>query len=323
MSERQLLERLAQGPCSGEALAGLLGIGRAAVWKRIAGLRAAGLGISATPGVGYSLDAPLDLLDPERIAAAMPPALRRRLPAPEVAWDIDSTQSALARRTLAEDGACLFAERQRQGRGRHGRPWASPLAANLYFSVLHRFDRPMASLGGLSLVAGVALAEALRARGFDAVGLKWPNDLLAHGRKLGGLLVDLAGESGGPVTAILGVGLNVRMPAGAAAGIDQAWIDLASLGAPGSRSDLAAALLAALWEAMDEFEAAGLAPFLPRWSALDTLAGAEVRLVAGGQMIEGVAQGIAADGSLRLRLADGSERLCHGGELGLRRREAG
>src|SRR5690606_21256423 len=189
----------------------------------------------------------------------------------DVAWTIDSTSSELLRRRTPPTGVeVLLAERQTGGRGRLGRAWASPLAANLYLSLARAFEGGLARLGGLGLVAGVAAAEALHGLGYGRVRLKWPNDLVVPDpasralRKLGGLLVEGGGEHAGPVRAVVGLGLNVRMPATGAASIDQPWCDLAGLGhpAPPSRDALAAALVAHLVPALAQFDRDGLAPFL-------------------------------------------------------------
>ncbi|WP_068820448.1 biotin--[acetyl-CoA-carboxylase] ligase, partial [Xanthomonas graminis] len=205
-------------------------------------------------------------------------------------------------------------------RGRRGRVWASPLAAHLYLSVARGFDGGLGRLGGLSLAAGVAVAEALHAAGFATVGLKWPNDLLADGHKLGGLLVEGGGEFAGPARAVIGLGLNVRMPAASAASIDQPWTDLATLagtGAEVSRNAIAATVLSHLLPALALFDAQGLAPFLPRYAALDLLAGRAIRIDDGGVAREGVALGLADDGALRVAFADG-ERALHAGEVSVR-----
>jgi BirA family biotin operon repressor/biotin-[acetyl-CoA-carboxylase] ligase len=117
---------------------------------------------------------------------------------------------------------------------------------------------------------------------------------------------------------VVGLGLNVQMPAAAARGIDQPWTDLAALSsrAP-DRPAVAAALLAALPLALARFEREGLAPFLARWPRHDQLAGRAVRLEEGGRVHEGIAAGVAPDGALRLRLPDG-ERCFHAGEASLR-----
>lgn len=327
MDERALLLRLAEGAASGDTLARAGGQTRAAVWKRIEALRAAGVAIVASPGRGYALAQPLQLLDSDCIAAALPPAARARVASVEVAWSIDSTNSELLRRPSADDGmaAVLLAERQSGGRGRRGRSWASPLAAHVYLSLSRSFAGGLGRLGGLSLVAGVATAEALHALGFGEVRLKWPNDLVVSGtggpRKLGGLLVEGGGEHAGPVRAVIGLGLNVRMPPAVAAQIDQPWCDLAQLSALGrlpSRNALAAAILTRWLPALDEFDADGLTPFLPRYAALDALAMQPVAVHAEAGTQSGMALGLAEDGALRVRLKDGRERRFHSGEVSVR-----
>jgi BirA family biotin operon repressor/biotin-[acetyl-CoA-carboxylase] ligase len=332
ISERALLLRLAAGPVTGEALAQAGGQTRAAVWKRIDALRLAGIEIDARPGRGYALRHPLELLDPTVIRALLPPAACAQLADLEIAWSLDSTNSELLRRPPPAAGCrVLLAERQTGGRGRRGRVWASPLAAHLYLSLTRTFGGGLARLGGLSLVAGIAAAEALHAFGVPGVSLKWPNDLVvAHPaagrnggggglRKLGGLLVEGGGEAGGPVRAVVGLGLNVRMPAAIAAQIGQPWTDLATLsGRTPSRNALAAAVVARLLPALEAFDRDGLAPFLPRYAALDALAGRPVTVQLHDGERHGIALGIGPDGALRMRLDDGGECAFHAGEVSVR-----
>ncbi|MET7143553.1 bifunctional biotin--[acetyl-CoA-carboxylase] ligase/biotin operon repressor BirA [Xanthomonas sp. PPL139] len=319
MDERELLARLSQGPVSGDALARACGLTRAAVWKRIQALRAAGVEIEGRAGEGYGLARPLELLDPAAIRAGLSGPARAELAGLEVAWSLVSSNTTLLQRPAPAQGSdVLLAERQTGGRGRRGRVWASPLAAHLYLSVARSFQGGLGRLGGLSLAAGVAVAEALRAAGFATVGLKWPNDLLADGRKLGGLLVEGGGEFAGPARAVIGLGLNVAMPSASAADIDQPWTDLTRLaGGAVSRNAIAATVLSQLLPALALFDAEGLAPFLPRYAALDLLAGRAVRIDDGGQVREGMALGLAEDGALRVAFADG-EQLVHAGDVSVR-----
>lgn len=322
--ERALLQRLADGPVSGDVLAGEAGLTRAAVWKRIQALREAGIAIDAAPGRGYRLAQPLDLLDVDAIRAALPASARTGLAALEAAWALDSTNSELLRReTPARGCAVLLAERQTGGRGRRGRDWASPLAAHLYLSLARRFEGGLARLGGLSLVAGIAACEALQGAGFSQLQLKWPNDLVVVEdgglRKLGGLLVEGGGEAGGAARAVVGLGVNVRMPAAFARAIDQPWTQLAALApAPPDRNQLAATLLEALLPAFDLFDAQGLSPFLPRYAALDALAGRLVRVHDAARSWDAQALGIADDGALRVRDDVGEIRLVHAGDVSVR-----
>jgi len=323
IEESDLLRRLAAGPVSGAELARETGLTRAAIWKRIEALREAGVEIEARPGHGYGLAGVPDWLDAGAIRSALPGSLQAGLAGLEVAWSLDSTNSELLRRSTPLRGTdVLLAERQTGGRGRRGRVWASPLAAHVYLSLARQFSGGLARLGGLSLVAGIAAAEALRGVGFTGVQLKWPNDLVvvspAGLRKLGGLLVEGGGEHGGPVRAVVGLGVNVRMPEAFAAGIGQPWIDLQSLhGEAVSRNAVVAALLGALLPAFDLFDAEGLAPFLPRYAALDVLSDREVDVHEGARTRRGIALGIAEDGALRVRI-DGREQRVHAGEVSVR-----
>lgn len=321
--ERELLRRLSAGPVSGAELARETGLTRAAMWKRIEALREAGVDVEARPGQGYALARAPDWLDAKAIRAALPGPLRAGLADLEVAWSLDSTNSELLRRSTPVRGVdVLLAERQTGGRGRRGRAWASPLAAHVYLSLARQFGGGLARLGGLSLVAGLAAAEALRGIGFDGVRLKWPNDLVVASpegfRKLGGLLIEGGGEHGGPVRAVVGLGINVRMPEAFAAGIDQPWIDLRSLCAETpSRNQVVAALLGALLPAFDRFDAEGLAPFLPRYATFDALAGREVDVHEGVRTRRGIALGLAEDGALRVEI-DGGEQRLYAGDVSVR-----
>jgi BirA family biotin operon repressor/biotin-[acetyl-CoA-carboxylase] ligase len=138
-------------------------------------------------------------------------------------------------------------------------------------------------------------------------------------RKLGGLLVEGGGEHAGPVRAVIGLGLNVRMPATYGAAIDQPWIDLATLAGDAcvSRNTLVAALLAHWLPALALFDAHGLDGFLPRYAALDALVGCTVQVDAGGRTRTGKALGLAADGALRVRFDDGEQHV-HSGEVSVR-----
>ena len=325
MDDRALLQHLIRGPATGDDLAQAAGQTRAAVWKRIQALRQAGVDIAAQPGRGYALAQPLDLLDEQAILAAVPAPVRAGLAGLDVAWSLESTNTELLRRAPDAGGArVLLAERQTGGRGRQGRVWASPLAAHVYLSVSRGFSGGLARLGGLSLVSGVAVAEALHGLGLG-VRLIWPNDLVVADReglrKLGGLLVEGAGEHAGPARAVIGLGLNVRMPPAVAATIDQPWCDLAGLAGPQAlaRNDVVAAVLARLVPALDLFDEQGLAPFLPRYAVLDALQGQAVELVSGTQRQPGRALGVAEDGALRLQLPDGREQRVHAGEISVRR----
>lgn len=305
MNERDVLLHLSDGAThSGAALAQDLGVSRAAVWKQIEALRAAGVPIEAVAGRGYRLLHPLQLLEVDAVRAALPGSAMAHWPSIEVRWQLDSTSSELQRRaSVLPSGSVVFAERQSAGRGRRGRSWLSPPAMGLTFSLLWRFEHGFAALAGLSLVVGIAVAETLRSQGATGVALKWPNDVQYEDRKLAGILVELGGEFLGPCYAVIGIGLNVRLPMAARAGTGQPVADLAEacVGVAPDRNTLAATLLAALADVLVLFGREGFAAFAGRYAALDALAGRELAVQAGNELFRARALGVDARGALRVQ----------------------
>ncbi|MGH8292239.1 MAG: bifunctional biotin--[acetyl-CoA-carboxylase] ligase/biotin operon repressor BirA [Gammaproteobacteria bacterium] len=298
---------------SGEQLARGLQISRSAVWKHLRRFQAGGLEIISVPGRGYRLAAPLDLLDAVEIKARLSSAARRQLAELSVLDEVDSTNTWLMARARELPAVCL-AERQTAGRGRRGRQWVSPFAANLYMSCAWRFDDLPPGFSALAMAAAVAAVRALGKLGVSGVGIKWPNDLCMAGRKLGGILVDMQGEPPGQARTMVGVGINVRMPAAAATHIDQPWTDLATQlpdKTPG-RNALAAALIEQLLQALGVFAARGFAAFVAEWRALDLVAGKSVRVHHRQHVIKGTALGVDQDGALLLDTGGGTQRFVSG-----------
>lgn len=305
---------------SGESIGRELGCSRTAVWKHVEGLRALGIEIDAIAGKGYLLREPLELLDNAQILDGLHPAVRTKLRGLAIESSLDSTNSALRR--LAQDdqhAAVILAEHQTGGRGRRGRQWHSPFGRNLYLSMGWMFEKALSELGCLPLVVALATAQALARAGLKGHRVKWPNDLLLDGRKLCGCLVELQGDSQGPCHAVLGVGINIHMPASALTEeIDQPWTDLRSSLPDCSRNMLAALLLEELVTSLDLFAAHGFVPFRDSWEQLDALCGQSIEVFAGGGAIHGTASGI--DDSGALLLDTGKEMLkLHSGEVSLRK----
>lgn len=318
-SARQVVLALADGEVhSGEQLAQQLGISRSAVWKQVRRLESLGLEVLGAPGRGYHLSAPLDLLDEARIRELLSPECAQRLTALSVLDEVDSTNTWLMQQASEFPAACL-AERQTAGRGRRGRPWVSPYAANLYLSLGWQFDDLPPGFTALAMVAGIAVAQALRRLGVTGAGIKWPNDLYASGKKLAGILVDLQGEGAARVRAVIGVGLNIRMPRDATKSIDQPWTDLATetAGRAPARNALAAAILTTLLPALDRFASQGFKAFADEWRALDLVTGRAVELHQHAGVVRGTASGVDDDGALLLRTAAGIRRYVSG-DLSLR-----
>ncbi len=208
---------------------------------------------------------------------------------------------------------------ERAGSGRRGREWQSPSGAELDLSVLYRLAGGFSSLCGLSLAAGVAVSRALAQTAPDlGLGLKWPNDLLVNGAKLGGVLIELAGEMEGQVQVVVGVGINVSMSDHQAEAIDQDWTDLRRLrGSPPGRTHLAAAVADELLTMLDQFAVDGFAPFVAAFNRIDVCRDRPVVIHSGSGQRAGIARGVAEDGALRVEI-DGETHYMHGGEVSLR-----
>jgi BirA family biotin operon repressor/biotin-[acetyl-CoA-carboxylase] ligase len=321
-SQQRVLACLADGRFhSGEKLAERLGVSRAAIWKAVRALQAAGIEIHAVRGRGYRVVGALEPLDESAIRAELTPHNAALLDRLEILPETDSTNGHLLARALdgARAGCACLAESQRSGRGRQGRRWHSPPGRNVYLSLLWRYASGPESLAGLSLAVGVAIAGVLRRVGLQEIGLKWPNDLLCRERKLGGVLLESSGESGGSCFVVVGIGLNVAMPDSGAASIDQPWCDLAGeLGdATPSRNRLAGLLLDALLPLLADYPVRGLAPWIEGWNRHDVLAGREVRLQFGRETVSGRHRGVDRDGALLVE-HDGRVQRYHGGEVSLR-----
>ncbi len=318
-----LLQLLADGHRhSGAALAQTLGVSRTAVWKQAQRLRHLGLPLDGRSGQGYRVSEGIDLLSQRQLLAALSPTARARLTQLELVAVVDSTN--LRAQQCAEQGVdsgyVCIAECQTAGRGRLGRPWFSPFGASLYLSFLQRFDGGINGLGGMSLAIAVAIAEALEQIVAPLqLEFKWPNDILWRGRKLAGVLLELGGDPSGSCHVVAGIGINVCLPtAQADTAIDQAWTDLATAaGERPSRNALAAAVLDAVLALFDGYARSGFARWRERWQARDALLGQSVVLRRGTQELRGIAEGIAEDGSLWLRVGTERQRIA-GGEVSLR-----
>jgi len=226
----------------------------------------------------------------------------------------DSTNAVLLARAEAgaPSGTVVVAETQTAGRGRRNRAWLSAPGDSLTFSLLWRFA-PATAPVGLSLAVGVALAEALSKVGAGETALKWPNDLLKDGKKLGGILVELV--PGTPHAAVIGIGLNLRLPAGMPA---ELRATSAALGIAGNPNRLLAALLTELRAVLETFAGAGFAPLRAAWMARHAFQDAPVTLLSDfAPPRVGVCRGVDDDGALCFESAGRVERILSG-EISLR-----
>jgi BirA family biotin operon repressor/biotin-[acetyl-CoA-carboxylase] ligase len=223
---------------------------------------------------------------------------------------------ALAQRG-APEGTVVLAEHQTQGRGRHGRCFASPAGVGIYLSLLLRPRLDTACLPQLTLLVAVAAAESITEGSALSICLKWPNDVEIHGKKVAGILTEAVIHIGQPPAVIIGIGINVntsleQFPHA----LQQRVTSLAlAAGHPWSRHQLIASLLIHLERLYDTFQQAGVAPILERWLHYGCIVGRHVRWSQAQAETPGTVQGLAADGALLVQLADGRLQRVISGEV--------
>lgn len=265
-----------------------------------------------------------DILDAEAIAEGVLPSLRPQLRLVTVLPEVDSTNSEINRLKPGEQHAhAVLAERQTGGRGRRDRKWHSPAGGNIYLSFGWRFTSGDHPFSTLPLVVAIAVGNALKRAGLEGHGIKWPNDILAGGKKLSGILVELKSSGSGGATAIIGVGINVRMPSRESEDplkiIDRPWTDLESQlrdpFLPCKRNQLASGLLDQLLAALGRFERTGFESFRSAWKKYDLLEDGEVTVELDVGTVTGTARGVNEAGELLLETAEGKKRSFHAGEV--------
>jgi BirA family biotin operon repressor/biotin-[acetyl-CoA-carboxylase] ligase len=311
-----LLRILADGVASREGISRTLGLSPAEIDALARDLAALGVRI-VHAGDELRLAERVDLFDSRLLLERLGSSGLRL----ELRDECASTNTELAERAKAgaAHGTVLSCEHQAAGRGRRGNDWVSAVGGSVAFSVLWRFSRGAGALAGLGLAVAVGAAEALEKLGVREVTLKWPNDLLYQGSKLGGILIETTGEASGPVAAIVGVGLNVRLDPAARERVGRPVTDLASCcSETPSRTAVLAGLLESIAPALELFARDGFAPFRQAWLRRHAWQGRRVVLVGTGRRVaEGEVVGIAEDGALELACERGVERF-HSGELSLR-----
>ena len=321
----QVFQKLGPGGFhSGAQLATQLGVSRNAIWKAVGILKKHGLIIHAVRNRGYRLAVPTAPLSAQAICDGIEPQARARLRRVEVAWQLDSTNSTLFARTDLPAGRCdvLLTEVQTAGRGRRGRSWLATAGGTLCLSVGWTFGQMPRDVGSLSLAVGVCVLRALRAHLPETVAaraplqLKWPNDLQCDACKLGGILIDLRAEAGGPSYVVIGMGLNVALDTAARSQIAATGTqpcDLRSLGvSPLQRNEVVTSLIQCLIRGLIVFEHEGLKPFRDEWQHADALRGRTVSVATVQETTRGVARGIDIDGALLVETPKGVTRFVSG-----------
>ena len=317
MDLRPLLSTLSDGQFhSGEKLGQRLSISRSAVWKQIERLRKMGVEVHSVTGKGYRLPAGLALMSRQTIFEYLDATTIEWMRDLELLFSTTSTNAeAMLRAQAGVERCVIMAEHQTQGRGRRGRSWASPLGANIYLSMVASFQAGVAALEGLSLAVAVYVVRALEKYGIVGLGVKWPNDILIDGRKLAGILLEVSGDLTGPCKIVIGIGLNVRMPAAMSLLIEQPYTDLA-LNFRGhlDRDKIVAGIIRELALGLVEFNNSGFISLRSSWDKLDVYKGRMVEIRAGSNLIQGRVKGVSETGALLLE-TDSGPRTVAGGEI--------
>lgn len=319
---RALLEA-GEGFVSGSTLAEQLGMSRVAVWQHMEKLREQGFDFEAVRSRGYRLSARPPSLNASLLRAYLP--LRHQRFPLTVLESVDSTNDEAARRLTAGESApfAVISREQTRGRGRLGRAWHSEPNGNLYISFAFRPLLPPDRMPTFTLWIGANLCELIASYCRIAPRLKWPNDLLIDGRKAGGILTEARVDADQIRDLVLGLGLNLLPPSGGwpAELAGRATSLAEASGAPLDVNRLAAALLGRVLSAYDAFHRGQhQAAFTTLWTRYDALRERPVTLLQGEERISGTADGIEPDGTLILRMADGSKQRFRAGEVSVEKK---
>ena len=301
---------------SGAKIAREIGVTRSTVWRWTQKLRALGVRVKGHPRTGYQMEKVPDVLAPNM--------LRRRLQGTSFAkriyhfFKIDSTNSVALR--LGQDdephGTVILAEEQTAGRGRVGRSWYSEKSSGIYMTVLLRPPVSPVQASLLTLLAGLAARDAIVEQAGVTPDLRWPNDLLLNGKKLGGILTEMHAEPDRIKFVIVGIGLNVnhaRLPDELAGMATSLRIET---GRTHSRLELLVKLLRNLDSYYNRFLTEGAAPILARFGEVSSYAqGKRVRITTSAESYVGTTAGLEPGGLLRIQRDDGRTEIVIAGDV--------
>lgn len=298
---------------SGEQISSGLNISRSAVWKHIENLRTLGYDFDAVPHLGYRLRKIPDRLYPQEIGFGLKThTIGKKI----IHYDsIDSTNTVaydLAKKGVPE-GAIVLSEGQTKGRGRLSRQWLSPRHKGIYMSIVLRPEITPFQAPKITLLAAVSTVLGIRqASGVPAL-IKWPNDILLNGKKIGGILTEMEAETDSVNFLVIGIGINVNtkeseLPKGATSIFEES-------GAKASRIESTKAILERLDENYQLFKKEGFSPIRREWRNLSVTLGRRVMASCMHKRIEGEAVDIDSDGALKIRLDNGFYEKVIAGDL--------
>ncbi len=288
------------GYVSGEKISQKLGISRAAVWKHIKALRAEGYEIESATNRGYRLSSEPDLITAGQITAGL--KTTRMGQNVIYVYSTDSTNEEAKRRCDEPDGTLFTADIQTGGKGRLGRAWTSPGGGGIWMSLLLKPDIPPSRSSGLTLAAGLAVYRALKDFG---VMIKWPNDIVADGKKICGILTEMSAEMERVNYIVCGIGINVNA-AGFPPEIGGKAVSLRMMtGKNYERAPVIRRVMEEFEPLYGEFLKNGLKNIIPEYEAACVNISRGVNAVLDGKTVSGTAAGIGQDGSLLIDTPNG------------------
>jgi BirA family biotin operon repressor/biotin-[acetyl-CoA-carboxylase] ligase len=304
---------------SGEELSRQLQCSRTAVWKHIETLRKQGYVFDALPRKGYKmLTKPVVINAVKLMQGLQTKNLGRVL---RIFDEVDSTQNVAHSlvRQGAEEGTLVLAEQQNAGRGRMGRKWFSPKGKGIWMSLVLKPTISMQFTPQLTLLVAVALCRAIQAHIPQQVGIKWPNDLLIHGKKISGILLESSAEDERLNYVIAGIGISVNLlpedyPDELRAKATSLYIEK---GQPVDREQLICDFLLQLEVLYELYTEQGFAPIRSLWEALTISLHKPIRVHTAKGWIEGVANAIDEMGALWVTLPDGETVKLYSGDIEL------
>lgn len=308
-------------PVSGEEMSRKLGISRTAVWKHIGRLRSEGYNIESQTNSGYRLVGSPDVLT----ISELEPFLHTGFIGRNIIYleNVDSTNNYAKKAAEApfKEGTVIIAEEQSLGRGRLGRHWVSPRGKGVWMSIMLKPDILPADAPKLAIVTAYAVANALCSCCSLEARIKWPNDIVAGGRKICGILTEMSAEADEIKYVVIGIGINANIE------LDDFGPEVSKIatsisienGSPVSRKVLAASVLDEFEKVYTDFVESGSIGFLlDGYRDKSAVLGKEIRVISKKEEITGLAVDISEQGHLVLRLEDGALREVMSGEVSVR-----
>ena len=298
---------------SGEDISRKLKVSRSAVWKEIQHLRELGYRIDAEPHLGYRLVSIPDRMFADELRHGLK---TRWLGGKILSYEsLDSTNDSVYRlgEHAEKEGLCIFAEYQKKGRGRLGRAWVSPKHKAILFSVLLRPELSPGEISKITLTAAVSVVRAVQKVTGRCLEIKWPNDIVFHGKKIGGILTEMSAEADRVKFVVLGIGLNVNacladLPAEASSLKEILGMEL-------PRLELAQSLLQELERDMNLLKKGRFKEIAKEWEEFSVTMGRRVAATLADRKIHGMATGIDATGALWIRKDNGLQERVLSGDI--------